>query len=613
MDNMALKDREQANAKLAGMAAQPMDKAELVTITLEAKSGGADYDVWADWLKRGGNYIEGESRRLWDSIKTNALAARTITPKPVTPRAIMNHIRNCQKHQGKAAAFLERWGLTGATAERFGIGYDNDSAAIVIPYPQTLYYAERSTEGLCSESKPDSEGRPVFNIPALRNGAPYVFVAAGHWDAMAIEQCGAACIASDNAAELLAELALAQRDGKPITAEAFFIVTTLGEAAQWAIEIENALEQAGYGAQFHILPEKCSSVADWNTNDPEAVKNWLAKARTDYGIDSKKALEEYQGKATQAGRHAAFLAEVQNGLKVTPTCFGRLDRAIGGGLTEGLIIIGAKSSMGKTTFALQLADQIAGNPFADQGRDILYFSLEQRSAELMSKSISRLLYQEHHIEYSALDIRTKYRYAPREIKEAIEAAVDQYAQGAGKRLYIWEARGTAVTVEYIRQKTAEHCQITGGSPIIIVDYLQILSGSDPRMDSMDILNTAIKDLTAISRDFKTTVLIISSLNRANYKNDSEMQSFKGSNNIEYSADLLLALQPDYEKLDVDKKDIKDFDEDSWKKQDIRFTEIKILKNRNGLTGVRIQFEYKPKCDTFTEASEQSKSGFAGDF
>ena len=70
-----------------------------------------------------------------------------------------------------------------------------------------------------------------------------------------------------------------------------------------------------------------------------------------------------------------------------PTGFKKFDEVLEGGLYEGLYIIGAISSLGKTTFVLQIADQIA-----QQGQDILIFSLEMARSELMAKSMSRITF-----------------------------------------------------------------------------------------------------------------------------------------------------------------------------------------------------------------------------
>ena len=69
---------------------------------------------------------------------------------------------------------------------------------------------------------------------------------------------------------------------------------------------------------------------------------------------------------------------------ILSTGFYDIDKALGGGLHTGLYVLGAVSSLGKTTFTLQIADNLAK---ADT--DVLFFSLEQSKFELMAKSISR--------------------------------------------------------------------------------------------------------------------------------------------------------------------------------------------------------------------------------
>ncbi|GHT40302.1 hypothetical protein AGMMS49921_01460 [Endomicrobiia bacterium] len=71
------------------------------------------------------------------------------------------------------------------------------------------------------------------------------------------------------------------------------------------------------------------------------------------------------------------------------TGFNRFDEALGGGLRGcRLYAIGAISSLGKTSFALNIADNIAS-----AGRDVLIFSFEMSTKELVAKSISRETYK----------------------------------------------------------------------------------------------------------------------------------------------------------------------------------------------------------------------------
>lgn len=66
------------------------------------------------------------------------------------------------------------------------------------------------------------------------------------------------------------------------------------------------------------------------------------------------------------------------------TGFSKLDAALDGGLYDGLYVMGAVSSLGKTAFCMQMADNLAR-----QGRDVLIFTLEMTAFELMARSISR--------------------------------------------------------------------------------------------------------------------------------------------------------------------------------------------------------------------------------
>ena len=115
----------------------------------------------------------------------------------------------------------------------------------------------------------------------------------------------------------------------------------------------------------------------------EHVDDLIAKRIND---DETVRKTEYDDKFSAK----VFLRDFVDGIsesvntEVIPTGFEALDSMLDGGLYEGLYCIGAISSLGKTTFALQMADQIAA-----QGHEVLVFSLEMSRNELIAKSISR--------------------------------------------------------------------------------------------------------------------------------------------------------------------------------------------------------------------------------
>lgn len=107
------------------------------------------------------------------------------------------------------------------------------------------------------------------------------------------------------------------------------------------------------------------------------------------------------------------------------TGFANID-AQAGGLYSGLYVLAAISSLGKTTFALQLADQLAAS-----GHDTIFFSMEQSRLELVSKSIARYTAKANMVNaVSSLSIRKGY--LPAEVVTAAEA----YTSAVGDRLSI---------------------------------------------------------------------------------------------------------------------------------------------------------------------------------
>jgi replicative DNA helicase len=274
------------------------------------------------------------------------------------------------------------------------------------------------------------------------------------------------------------------------------------------------------------------------------------------------------------------------------TGFKHLDELLEGGLYEGLYVLGAISSLGKTTFVLQMADQIA-----QLGEDVLIFSLEMARSELMSKSISRLTFlntDDKKIAKTNRGITTGKRYTNYSEKEIdlINNCISIY-EDYSKNIYIKEGSGD-IGINQIKEAITKHIKYTGKKPIVIIDYLQILAPYDIKATDKQNIDKSVMELKIISRDYKIPVIAISSFNRENYKATVSMAAFKESGAIEYSSDVLLALQFQGQENRIN------FDEAS--KNNPRKVELKILKNRNGGKG-EIPFDYHQLFNYFEETVE----------
>ena len=267
-----------------------------------------------------------------------------------------------------------------------------------------------------------------------------------------------------------------------------------------------------------------------------------------------------------------------------------------GGLSSGLYVLGATPSLGKTTLLVQIADNIAKS-----GNAVLYFSLEQSRLELTTKSISRLTAQRDiKNAVSAINIR-RGQYANNAQREAVKKAIADY-QEFSANISIVEL-GLDATITTITDTVGRYIDYTSARPVVMVDYLQIIRPDNEKLATRDAVDYAVKVLKKLQVDNNLVVMVISSFNRTNYLTPVDYESFKETGGIEYTADVLLGLQPQImtdSLFDAEKK-IKEKREaiDKALSEIPRKIMLKNLKNRFGRKGYACGFTYNPCFDLFT--------------
>ena len=304
-----------------------------------------------------------------------------------------------------------------------------------------------------------------------------------------------------------------------------------------------------------------------------------------------------------------------------PTGFESLDALLDGGLyPEALYSIGALSSLGKTTFVLQIADHIAA-----AGHDVLYVALEQSAAELRAKTISRLTDEINH-QYGRLSVTQimnptkrahwKHPGCITEQGKAYAAALDAYKRGIGQHMRIIEGVGN-ITVERIRGDVEKNIRFRGVAPVVVIDYTQILAPAAEKLTDKQNVDRNIVELKRLARDKHLPVIAICSFNRDSYYSPVDKDSFKESGSIEYSADVLIGIHPRGMKQPQSEKDkIRAENNKNVKacmKKTERDLEAVVLKNRNGETGT-INLKYFTPCNRYydmgikPEEEETEKKG-----
>ena len=280
--------------------------------------------------------------------------------------------------------------------------------------------------------------------------------------------------------------------------------------------------------------------------------------------------------------------------------FPDLDNKLGGGVYPGLYCIGAGSSIGKTTFALQIADNIAY-----KGYDVLFFSLEMSKDEMVSKSLVREMFK---ADPTNSFIPSTRQFLNGNLNSDILLKSYEKYQQASNHIAIIEG-GFNTNVIDIKNRIKQHIARRGTKPVVFVDYLQVITPVDVRMSDKQAIDFNIVELKRISREFDIPVILISSVNRANYLNVMSFESFKESGSIEYTCDVVIGLQlyainSINEKYKGDGKlNEKRIEYNKAKSQEPRDIELVLLKNRNGVPTATCKYNYYPKYNLIDEEGD----------
>lgn len=263
-----------------------------------------------------------------------------------------------------------------------------------------------------------------------------------------------------------------------------------------------------------------------------------------------------------------MLAKQDGALRGIPTGFKAMDRLLGGLQRSDLIIIAARPSMGKTTFALNIAEHVA----VDEEQTVGLFSLEMSKEQLVDKLIA-----------SAGRVDSWKLRNGQLTDDEMSSLINAQAELAEAKLFIDDSAG--MTVTEIRAK-ARRLQAEHGLQLIVIDYLQLIQSSshgnsDNRVQEVSEISRSLK---ALAKELNCPVIALSQLSRAvEARNDKRplLSDLRESGSIEQDADVVMFLYRD----DYYNKNREEHD---------HLVEVLVSKHRNGPTGdVRLsaQFQY----------------------
>lgn len=324
------------------------------------------------------------------------------------------------------------------------------------------------------------------------------------------------------------------------------------------------------------LMKDCAVAAQ--TRDKESIQGAIGKAELDLArlneatikTDTLMSMKDIMMQFHEEFERMYYSTE--GTVSGIPSGIRDLDSLTAGLHKTDLIVIGARPSMGKTTFASQIALNVSLQPNGAPGESTAIFSLEQANGQIARRSMAN----QAMIDLSRLN------------SGLIDGAEwDKYTMAMGRlseaNLMIDDQGG--MSVAEIKAKCRK-VKRERGLRLVLIDYLGKLRMPDPRMNRYDGVSENIRQLKDMAKELDVTVICLAQLSRGVEQRQDKrpmMSDLRESGEIEQEADIIGFLyRDDYYNAQSELKGI---------------TELIIAKHRNGPTG-KIEMAFLKQFNKF---------------
>ena len=356
--------------------------------------------------------------------------------------------------------------------------------------------------------------------------------------------------------------------------------------APYLTELSNFVPAASHAKAYAEIIEKASirrrlinagtKIADKAFEEDANVNELIGSAEKElFEVSDKIVRSDYvpmDQLLADAFDRIEELHKNKGALRGLKTGFRDLDKKTAGFQKGDLIIVGARPAMGKTTFAQNLAYNIA----SINKKGVLFFSMEMAANEIIDRIIS---------DVSGVD-NWKMRTGNLSDEEFSKSG-DALAEMDELPIYIDDTSSMNIMELRNKARRAVHDHDIG---IILVDYLQLIAGSGNYKDSRVMQVTEIsRGLKILARELEIPVVALAQLSRNVTGRDDPrpvLSDLRESGSIEQDADLVIFLhRPDYYKMNDDNY------------EETHITELLIAKHRHGAVG-KVELYFHPELLRF---------------
>ncbi|KAB2823837.1 replicative DNA helicase [Aliivibrio finisterrensis] len=286
------------------------------------------------------------------------------------------------------------------------------------------------------------------------------------------------------------------------------------------IGVANEIADAGYDPQgrtsedlLDMAESKVFAIAEERTTENEGPQN----------VDSilERTLERIE----------ILYQSPQDGVTGVSTGFTDLNKKTAGLQGSDLIIVAARPSMGKTTFAMNLCENAA----MDQDKPVLIFSLEMPAEQLMMRMLASM---------SRVD-QTKIRTGQLDDEDWARISSTMGILTQKKNMYIDDSSG--LTPTELRSRARRVAREAGGLSMIMVDYLQLMRVPGLQDNRTLEISEISRSLKALAKELNVPVVALSQLNRSLEQRADKRpinSDLRESGAIEQDADLIMFIYRD---------------------------------------------------------------------
>ena len=368
-------------------------------------------------------------------------------------------------------------------------------------------------------------------------------------------------------------------------------LTELSQTSPSAASIAYYAKIVDDKATLRNLIQTASRIVTKGFEQDEDVQSIIDQAeKSILEVSEKRNSNGFQSIAEVLNRTIETIDQLaQNNEEITglPTGYAALDKMTAGLQKEELIILAARPAVGKTAFALNIAQNVG----TKTDRSVAIFSLEMGAESL----VNRMLCAEGSIEASHL--RTG-QLSEEEWRNLIVAM----GSLSNANIYIDDTPG--IKISEIRARCRKLAQEKGNLGLILIDYLQLIEGTG-RENRQQEVSEISRQLKKLAKELKVPVIALSQLSRGVEQRQDKrpvLSDIRESGSIEQDADIVAFLyRDDYYRSEGDD------DDEPEEQQNNNVIEVIIEKNRSGARGT-VELLFIKEYNKFSSVSPREEFG-----